>query len=175
MSFISNPFDNDVYFGKSIIVNTRETPDTQADQIEPYGLFPGQIRYNKTTNRFEGYHSDAGVDVFGNHWRTFTIDVASASNLGGVKIGDNLLINPATGVLSSIASGSGRSQQLVITVSPYVGAADFTNINTAITQDIGTPSGGYTDGALTSQYGPPSPNLPIVILLLFVIFELLLI
>ena len=166
MSFISNPFDNDVYFGKSIIINTRETSNTQVDQIEPYGLFPGQIRYNKSTHRFEGFHDDSGTDVFGNHWRTFTIDVASASNLGGVKIGQNLLINPATGVLSSIASGTGRSQQLVITVSPLVGVADFTDINTAITQDIGTPAGGYIDGALTSLIGsPPSPTYPFIILL----------
>ena len=55
-----------------------------------------------------------------------------------IRVGNNLTINPSTGILSSIASGSGRIKQLVITVSPFLGAADYQSINVAISNAIGT-------------------------------------
>lgn len=84
--------------------------------------------------------------------------------LGVIKVGTNLNINPTTGVLSSVASGTSRIYALVIEVSPIVGAADYQSINEAITNAIGTPAGGYIDGSITSNLGsPPSDTWPFVI------------
>ena len=146
-----------VVFDKSITLSNR------GEIQDLYGNI-GQLRFNQTTLKFEGYHGDAGADVDGNIWRPLTQNVSSTSNLGVFKVGSNLVMNPSTGVLSSIASGSGRIQQLVITVSPIVGAADYISINEAITNAIGTQSGGYIDGSITSALGSaPSPTYPFVI------------
>ena len=73
-------------------------------------------------------------------------------------------MNPTTGILSSIATGVSRIYQLVITVSPILGAADYQTINTAISNAIGTPSGGYIDGSITSIIGSaPSSIYPFII------------
>ena len=147
---------NDV-FNNSIIISSKESEQTS------YGT-SGQLRFNKTKLKFEGYHSypnsNAGADIFGNNWRTLTQDVASADELGIIRVGTNLTINPTTGILSAIASGVSRIHQLVITVSPIPGAADYQTINTAISNAIGTASGGYIDGSITSNLGgSPSPQL----------------
>ena len=146
-----------VTFNKSIVISKQELSE-QTEIGES-----GQIRFNNTTFKFEGYHGNFGT-LFGNPWRQLTQDIATASNLGIIKVGQNLSINPATGVLSSFATGSGRFSQLVITVSPIPGAGDYTSINTAISNAIGTLAGGYIDGSLTSNLGsPPSPIWPFVI------------
>ena len=83
-----------VIFDSSIVIsNSNETQDSVGNK--------GQLRFNKTTLKFEGYHGSDGADIFGNIWRPLTQEVASATNLGIVRIGNNLTINPATGVLSS--------------------------------------------------------------------------
>ena len=148
-----------VIFDKSIVISNTETITEQTDKGSN-----GQIRFNNTTYKFEGYHSVLGADIFGNIWRPFTQDVASTSNLGVFRVGNNLVINPTTGIMSSIASGSGRIKQLVITVSPIVGAADYLSINEAISNAIGTPAGNYLDGSITSIIGSaPSPIYPFYI------------
>jgi hypothetical protein len=146
-----------VIFDKSIVLsNSGETQDNNGEV--------GQLRFNNNTYHFEGYHSNAGADIFGNIWRPLTQDVASTSNLGVIRIGNNLLINPTTGILSAVASGESRIYQLVITVSPILNAADFQTINAAISNAIGTPAGGYIDGSVTSNIGsPPSAIYPFVI------------
>ena len=146
-----------VIFDKSIIIsNSGEVQDNEGSL--------GQLRFNQTTLKFEGFHSNAGADIDGNVWRPLTQDVASSTTLGVIRVGTNLVINPATGLLSSIASGSGRIRQLVITVSPIANAADFQSINDAISNAIGTPAGGYIDGSITSILGSaPSPIYPFVI------------
>ena len=146
-----------VIFDKSIVIsNSGELQNNTGNK--------GQLRFNQSTLKFEGYHSAAGADIFGNVWRPLTQDVATTSNLGVFRVGNNLTINPSTGVLSSIASGSGRINQLVITVSPILGAADYQTINEAISNAIGTSSGGYIDGSITSVIGsPPSTIYPFVI------------
>lgn len=122
----------------------------------------GLIRYNTTRNRFEGLHKTAGAGPGGSNdadmssnWRELTTDIASATKLGGIKIGTNLTINPVTGVASSVATGESRINQQVITVSDNVGAADYQSISTAISHALGT-SPGYADGATTTTYGAPS-------------------
>ena len=146
-----------VTFNKSIVLSYNEgTQQTQNGTI-------GQLRFNQTTLKFEGYHSNAG-SLLGQIWRPLTQDIASSSNLGIIKVGTNLTINPTTGILSSIASGTSRIHALVIEVSPIVGAADYQSINEAISNAIGTPAGGYIDGSITSNLGsPPSPTWPFVI------------
>lgn len=144
-------------FNKSIVLSYNEGAlQTSSGTI-------GQLRFNQTTLKFEGYHSNAGA-LLGQIWRPLTQDIASASNLGVIKVGTNLTINPTTGILSSIASGTSRIHALVIEVSPIAGAADYQSINEAISHAIGTPAGGYMDGSLTSNLGsPPSPTWPFVI------------
>ena len=46
-------------------------------------------------------------------------------------------------------ASNSRVQQLVITVSPRKGAADYTSIAYALSNVVGTASGGYTDGNMT--------------------------
>ena len=157
-------FTEDITFYKSIIISSKEG-DSQTNNGEI-----GQLRFNQTSLKFEGYHcnsnSNTGADIFGNKWRSLTQDVASADDLGIIRVGNNLNINPFTGILSSVAAGESRIYQLVITVSPIVGAADYQSINVAIADAIGTPAGFYLDGTLTSNLGSaPSPIYPFVILL----------
>lgn len=150
--------NNNVIFEKSIILSNTEG-DSQTNNGSR-----GQLRFNQKTLKFEGYHSNVGADIFGNIWRPLTQDVASSSNLGIIRVGSNLTINPTTGLLSSIASGVSRIHQLVITVSPIPGAGDYQTINEAISNAIGTPGGGYIDGSLTSNLGSaPSTTYPFVI------------
>ena len=154
-----------VTFDKSIIISEKESLDQQT--VDNTGA-QGQIRFNKDTLLFEGYHSlpnsSAGADIFGNKWRPFTQKVANTNTLGVIRIGANLNINASTGILSSIAQGEGRFFQNIITVSPIPGAAEYTGINEAIINAIGTSFGNYLDGVLTSNIGSaPSPTYPFVI------------
>ena len=147
-------------FEKSIILNHEKNVN---EETYISGL-QGQLRFNNSSLKFEGYHGSLGADIFGNSWRSLTQDVASASNLGIIKVGNNLLIQPSTGILSSVATGVSRIYQLVITVSPIVGAADYQTINTAITNAIGTSANNYTDGSITSNLGSaPSTTYPFII------------
>ena len=154
-----------VTFDKSIIISEKES---LAQQLTDNTGAQGQIRFNKDTLLFEGYHSqpnsDAGADIFGNKWRPFTQNVASTDSLGVIKVGSNLNMNAFTGILSSTANGVGRFFQNVITVSPIEGAAEYKSINEAITSAIGTEYEGYSNGILTSNIGSaPSPTYPFVI------------
>ena len=159
-------------FNNSITINAKDTIDT--DQTSYPNI--GQLIFNKKNLKFEGYHSgpnsNAGADIFGNSWRPLTQDVASADELGIIRVGPNLNMNPITGILSSVAAGVSRIYQCVITVSPILGAADYQSINQAIVHAIGTPTYSptpYTNGFLTSNIGgtgvpsAPSPTYPFVI------------
>ena len=127
----------------------------------------GALRYDNTLDRFEAKHINADVD--GNFFRPLTQNIATTSDYGVFKVGSNLLINESTGYLSSLATASNsRVQQLVITVSPQVGAADYTSIVYAISNVIGTASGGYIDGSLTQASAlenPPNSSNSFVVLL----------
>ena len=154
-----------VTFDKSIIISEKES---LAQQTNDNTGAQGQIRFNKDTLLFEGYHSlpnsNDGADIFGNKWRPFTQNVANTSNLGVIRVGANLNINASTGILSSIAQGEGRIFQNFITISPIAGAAEYTGINQAIHSAIGTPYYHYKNGILTSNIGSaPSPTYPFVL------------
>ena len=101
--------------------------------------------------------------------RRLTQNIASHSDYGVFKVGSNLLINESTGYLSSIAfSSNSRIQQLVITVSPRDGAADYTSIAYALSNVVGTAAGGYTDGSLTQASelnSAPNSDNPFMIVL----------
>ena len=123
---------------------------------------PGSIRFNNITGKFEGYHYDTGtaknalvLDGVTYPWREFTSNIATTTELGTIKVGTNLSINPTTGVLSSLALGESRINQRIITISGSVGTADYQSITTAINNAIGTP-GNYNGGSITSVYGEPT-------------------
>lgn len=130
--------DQKIVIKKSLILASREPDDT---------FSTGEIRYNSTINKIEAYHKNADVD--GNYWRPLTQSIATSSNYGVIKVGNNLNINESSGYISSIASGESRLNQLVITISPQKGYADFDSIVYAISNAIGTPGNNYTDGSLT--------------------------
>ena len=73
-----------VTFDKSIIISEKESLDQQTN--DNTGA-QGQIRFNKDTLLFEGYHSlpnsNDGADIFGNKWRPFTQNVATLFPYGG--------------------------------------------------------------------------------------------
>ena len=158
-----------VVFDKSIILSNKEGLSQTNNGTA------GQLRFNQSTLKFEGYHSypnsNTGADIFNNNWRKLTQDVASVSDLGIIRVGSNLNMQASTGILSSVAAGVSRIYQCVITVSPIDGAADYQSINEAISHAIGSPLDipPYTYGTLTSNLGgpgiplPPSSTYPFVI------------
>ena len=89
-----------VTFDKSIIISNNRIDNNGEPQDNTGSI--GQLRFNHTTNKFEGYHGSEGADVFGNIWRSLTQDVATVTSLGIFSVGNNLTITPK-GVLSSIA------------------------------------------------------------------------
>ncbi len=109
----------------------------------------GVMRFNNTTKKFEMY---TGVtDIDGNEWLNIIPGVASSSNLGNVKVGDNLFIDSSTGKMNAISVGPSLFYQHIVTVSKYDipfeqhittslpgdtvvkgGSGDFTSIASAI-------------------------------------------
>jgi hypothetical protein len=119
---------NDAIFG-SVYIRDGLVLDNYNREI------PGTVRFNSTNKTFEGYTGEDGP--LGETWRELTLDIASGTKLGGIKVGTNLFINE-NGVLSAVATGASRIYQNVITVSnlmPEPGstfvAADFQTINAA--------------------------------------------
>ena len=155
MSFVINP-DNTPSFVNGIRVGNVNIDYTSAPSNY------GTIRYNLDLNRFEGLQRTTGPTYSGSstsnlnsYWRTFGPELASTTVAGIAKVGTNLTINSTTGVLSSIATGESRIYQGVITISDNDGGADYTSINTAITNALGNPPG-YSDGSITTNNGAPS-------------------
>lgn len=133
----------------------------------------GSIGYEAATDKFYGV--TVATDVESTRKRTLTQTVASRTETGQIKIGTNLEMNSITGVMSSIAVSGSRIFDLVITISTISGAADYTDIATAIQDVIGTPGGGYTDGTMTqaSQLNSaPSETYQFIILLSPGIYEI---
>lgn len=132
---------------------------------------PGMIIYNKNTDQFEGYLNR--VNAYNNsHWAPMSLDIASASNLGGIKVGNNLAIT-GDGTLNSTASSISRKTQRVLIVNPAPGAGDYTSIGQCIHNFFGYDSstGTYPSGELnffhsnSSVYYPyPGPEARYIIL-----------
>jgi hypothetical protein len=144
-----NPNDH-VAFRKSVRVGDAGELDDSYSETH-YGA----LRYNLDSNRFEGLHKSRGADIFGNVWRELGVDVASSEKVGGVRVGENLMINHVTGVLSAVGNSPSRINQRIITISPHPGISDFHDIRIAISSVIGTfPD--WNDGSLTQKYGVPA-------------------
>ena len=132
---------------------------------------PGMIIYNKNTDQFEGYLNR--VNAYNNsHWAPMSLDIASSSNLGGIKVGNNLAIT-ADGTLNATASSISRKTQRVLIVNPAPGAGDYTSIGQCIHDFFGYDSstGTYPSGELnffhsnSSVYYPyPGPEARYIIL-----------
>lgn len=110
----------------------------------------GVLRFNNTTKKLEIYTGQADID--GNEWIDISQRVATEDILGSVKIGNNLYMNPNSGVLNAISVGPSMFYQHIITVSKYDipfeqhnntelpdgtvvegGSGDFTSISDALT------------------------------------------
>jgi hypothetical protein len=146
-----NPNDH-VSFRKSVrIGDASDLDDSNAN------THYGSLRYNINTNKFEGLHKSTGADIFGNVWRELGVDVASSDKIGGIRIGENLFINPDTGVLNAVGNSPSRMNQRIITISPFPGISDFHDIKTAISSTLGT-SPDWNNGSLTQKYGAPADS-----------------
>ena len=136
--------------------------DLDNPEVEPF-----VFRFNKDDDVIEFRHNTPDVD--GKKMRRLTQKIASTSDYGVFKVGSNLLINESTGYMSSLAVASNsRVQQLVITISPLAGAADYTSIVYALSNVVGTAAGGYTDGSMTQASGinsAPSSENPFLLVL----------
>ena len=77
----------------------------------------GVMRFNNSTKKFEMYTGEKDIDD--NEWINVIPGVASDTNLGNVKVGDNLFINSSTGKMNAISVGPSMFYQHVVTVSKY--------------------------------------------------------
>lgn len=136
---------------------------------------PGLIRYNASKDIFEGYVSNGRAYLNNDKFVPMSLDVASSSNLGGIKIGNNLAIT-STGILNSVAESVSRKFQRILIVSASLQAdesttGDYRSINQCLEQFFGYNSvlDTFPDGELASldkdEYPDPSENNNYIILL----------
>lgn len=143
---------------------------------------PGLIRYNSTKDIFEGYLQNGRAYVNGSKFVPMSLDVATSSNLGGIKIGNNLSIT-ATGILNAVASAVSRKFQKVLIVSASlqentdpgatdgITTGDYRSINQCVEQFFGYDpiTDTFPDGELASlnkdEYPDPAENNQYIILL----------
>src|SRR5210317_116191 len=98
--------NSDVNFPYSISVGNYQNTPTEA----------GTIFYNPTNDRFEGYV--ATTRAYNNsRFLPLSLDAATTSNLGGIKVGNNLSIT-ADGTLNAVAESSTQKFQKILSVSP---------------------------------------------------------
>ena len=76
---------------------------------------------------------------------TYTLPIATASTLGGIKVGDGLSIDPATGVLSATGGGSGGDSiaeggGITITTDPQTGVKTI-SVNTGDNLEVDPDTG----------------------------------
>jgi hypothetical protein len=142
--------NSDINFPYSISVGDYQNTPTQA----------GTIFYNSTKDRFEGYV--ANTRAYNNsRFLPLSLDAATTSNLGGIKVGNNLSIT-SDGTLNAVAESSTQKFQKILSVSPYDNVADYTSINQCLTQFFGynNTSDTFPDGELVgldpSDYPTPS-------------------
>ena len=95
----------------------------------------GTIHYNAVNQRFEGVIGK--TTTFNNsNVVPLSFDIASTSNLGCIKIGNNLTISN-DGILNATANSISRQKQRVIIVSKAPNTGDYTTIQEAIEQFFG--------------------------------------
>mgnify|MGYP000088406229 CR=1 FL=1 len=144
---------------------------------------PGLIRYNSDTDKFEGYVASGRDFVNGSNFVPMSLDVATSSSLGGIKLGNNLSIT-ADGKMNAVASAVSRKFQKILIVSQsvqentdpeatndYITTGDYRSINQCIIQFFGYDANTDTfpNGELGSlnkdEYPDPSENNKYVVLL----------
>ena len=90
----------------------------------------GALRYNSTEDRFEALTNK--INPFNNsRWAPISLDSASTTNLGGIKVGNNLSIT-STGVLNASAESISRKFQKVLMVSQQPDTGDYLTITQAL-------------------------------------------
>lgn len=121
---------------------------------------PGYIRYNSSTNRFEGFTPET-KSYNNSKWAYMTLDVASPTELGGVKIGNNLGIT-LDGTLNATANAASQKVQRILLVAQPTDAGDYTSINQCVNEFFGYNAtlNTFPDGELASlnktDYPDPS-------------------
>jgi hypothetical protein len=77
----------------------------------------GSLRFNDANKKFEGY---TGIpDVDGNDWVDISTPQASETEMGSIKVGNNLFMNTSNGKLHAISVGTSMFYQHIVTVSKY--------------------------------------------------------
>ena len=115
----------------SDIILVRQNKDLQLDNAIKIGTnqaepIPGTLRYNSTDDRVEAYLSS--VQAYNNsNWAPMSLGIATPTELGGIKIGNNLSIT-GSGILSATANASSRKLQRVINIFQRPLTGDYTSI-----------------------------------------------
>ena len=109
----------------------------------------GTMRYNSAEDRFEGLINK--TNPFNNsRWAPMTLDFASSSNLGGIKVGNNLSIT-SDGTLNSSAQSISRKFQKILMVSQQTDTGDYTSITQTLDNFFQYDSGtGNFNGEISS-------------------------
>jgi hypothetical protein len=155
------------------VIIVRQNKDLKLDNALTIGTndsvpIPGTIRYNSDTDNFEGY-TDNTNPYNSSKWALMSLNVASASNLGGIKIGNNLSITTG-GILNAVSESVSRKFQKTLIVSLPENSGDYTSINQCIEYFFGYDSGTGTfpDGELANldktDYPDPDINNRYIIL-----------
>lgn len=149
----------------SIIV--RSGKDLKLDNAIQIGsnesvALPGTIRYNSNTDQIEGFIATPHP-ASNSQWAIMSLGIASASSLGGVKVGNNLGIT-ADGILNGTAEAVSQKVQRILLVAQPENAGDYISVNQCLTQFFGydPDTNGFPDGELAnlnkSDYPDPSPQ-----------------
>lgn len=154
----------------SDIIIVRQNTDLLLDNSIKIGTniidpTPGTIRYNSTNDKFEGYLENTQAYNSSN-WAPMSLGIASPTDLGGVKIGNNLTIT-GTGVLSSVAGAPSRLLQRVLSVCQRPNTGDYESISECLSdffnyQFTASPVIDWTTsaGALKNQHDADPVNFP---------------
>ena len=121
----------------------------------------GTLRYNTIEDRFEGLINKTN-SFNGTRWAPVSLDTASASSLGGIKVGNNLSIT-STGVLNASAESISRKFQKVLMVSQQPDTGDYLSISQAVNNFFQYDSGsgnfnGEISGLDKSKFPDPDEN-----------------
>ena len=111
----------------------------------------GTIHYNASNQRFEGVIGK--TTTFNNsNVVPLSFDIASTSNLGCIKIGNNLTISN-DGILNATATSVSRKNQKVLMISKQTNSGDYTSIKNVIKNffDYDSSSGEFNGGINTLQ------------------------
>lgn len=119
------------------IILVRQNQDLQLDNAIKIGMNekaprPGTIRYNPTADRVESYLSN--VQSYNNsNWAPMSLSIASPTELGGIKIGNNLTIN-STGIVSAVGEAPSRYYQRILSVCQRPNTGNYTSIQQCLEQ-----------------------------------------